>query len=120
MSRVAPVLTLPLILISPSALVNSSKHRLPVLSNSPSSSRPPRLITAPSRRAVLGCVVKLPFSAIRTPLFGGRTIARVGICDYYQVYVAPLVGLTPGEGVGEPVEELAFGTLYLRSMNSIR
>ena len=87
-SGVAPVLTLPLILISPSALANSSKHRLPVLSNSPPSSHPPRIITAPSRRAVLGCVVKLSFSTILTPLFGGRTVARVGILDYYQVHVA--------------------------------
>ena len=69
---------------------------------------------------MLGCVVKLSFSTILTPLFGGRTVARVGIFDYYQVHVAPLIGLTPGEGVGEPVEELAFGTFYLRSMNSIR
>ena len=113
-------MTLPLILISPSALANPSRHRLPVLSKSPSSSRPPRIITAPLKRAVLGCVEKLPFFATRTPLFGGRTVTRVGIFDYYQVYVAPLVGLTPGEGVGEPVEELAFGNFYLRSMNSIR
>ena len=68
---------------------------------------------------MLGCVEKLPFFATRTPLFGVG-VTRVGIFDYYQVYVAPLVGLTPGEGVGEPVEELAFGTFYLRSMNSIR
>ena len=61
----------------------------------------------------MGCVVRLPVSTTRTPLFGGRTVTRVDIFDYYQVYVAPLVGLTPGEGVGEPVEELAFGNFLL-------
>jgi hypothetical protein len=53
-------------------------------------------------------------------MFVFRTVARVGAFDGYWIYVAPLVGLTPDEGACEPVEELAFGNSYLRSMNSMR
>jgi hypothetical protein len=49
-----------------------------------------------------------------------EAVARAGTFDGYRVYVAPLVGLTPGEGACEPIEELAFSNSYLRSMNSMR